>query len=197
MSIRMTRLLLAVFLSVAVALVGVTATGAQTEQPISATAAPAQATPPTPPVCATPKQYKRKANDALRVSATNGNFVATVDKKALRQADDMRACAKLHFPHRYKLMGRMWDKRKRTYRFYAYIDKITPYGAWAIPPVIVNCESHFSWKVANKSGAVGPYQLLGWGAPWPVNSVRDMAQHHILAHRLGLSHWNASRSCWG
>lgn len=76
---------------------------------------------------------------------------------------------------------------------------LTPYdcgsnGSFAIPCYIVNCESRYSWSAANPSGAVGPYQLLGWGAPWPVRSQADKTAHHRIAAQLwsggaGASHW--------
>lgn len=198
MSSRMTRLLLAALLTVVVALVGVTTTGAQEEPP--ATTDPATTTTqdkPPVPECATPKQHKREVKKALRFSAVSGNFVAKKRMKFVREASDMRACAKEYHPYRYKLMLKRWEKRKAEFRFYRKIDRITPYGAWAKPASVVYCESKFSWRASNPSGAIGPYQLLGKGAPWPVNSVHDMAVHHEIAASLGLSHWNASRSCWG
>lgn len=199
------RRISAAVLATALACFVVTATtGAQIEpsaQPVL-TASLAQSV-PAPPQCASPGQHKRQVIKALRFSATNGNFVATKNVKALRRADDMRACAKQHFPHRYKLMRRGWSKRLAVFRFYHYIDVITPFGAWAIPPAIVRCEGGFhGWRTYNHggSGAAGPYQLLGWGAPMPAISPRAMAMHHIIAHRLYAAHgsqpWSSSSSCW-
>lgn len=74
----------------------------------------------------------------------------------------------------------------------------TPYpGAgqcWAIPWRIVDCESEGSWSAANPSGAIGPYQLLGKGAPWPAHSPAARAEHHRIAYKFwaggaGASHW--------
>jgi hypothetical protein len=65
---------------------------------------------------------------------------------------------------------------------------------WAIPWAVVKCESGTSglWRAANPSGAVGPYQLLGWA---------KRLVHHRIAARLyatnGLRDWAASRACWG
>ena len=76
--------------------------------------------------------------------------------------------------------------------------KITPYPGggtyWAIPWSIVACESGGSWSAANPSGAIGPYQLLGHGAPFPVTSEADKLAHHRIASALwaggaGRSHW--------
>jgi hypothetical protein len=77
--------------------------------------------------------------------------------------------------------------------------KYLPYSGpgkthWAIPYYIVACESGGNWNAYNPSGASGPYQLLGWGAPMPVNSEADKRAHHKIAARLwrggaGASHW--------
>lgn len=73
------------------------------------------------------------------------------------------------------------------------IQRLTPYrcatGRYAIPCHIIQCESHGRWGAANPSGAIGPYQLLGWGAPWPVRTLRDKLAHHRIAARL----WNGGR----
>lgn len=55
---------------------------------------------------------------------------------------------------------------------------------WAIECYIISCESGFSWGAANPSGAVGPYQLLGWGAPFPVSGWSDKMRHHRIANSL-------------
>ncbi len=82
------------------------------------------------------------------------------------------------------------DAKLRAYRkarkrdFYRYRNTggpLTPYGKWAIPGYIVACESGGSWNAYNPSGAVGPYQLLGWGAPFPVDSWKEKMAHHRLA----------------
>ena len=86
------------------------------------------------------------------------------------------------------------NKKKRFYR-YRSLRKIAPYNCgghwswWAKPCYVIACESHFSWSAANPSGAVGPYQLLGWGAPFPVRSWKDKMAHHRIAASLSLSNW--------
>lgn len=41
------------------------------------------------------------------------------------------------------------------------LDALTPYGEWAIPGYVVDCESGGDWGAVNpSSGARGPYQLL-------------------------------------
>lgn len=69
-----------------------------------------------------------------------------------------------------------------------------PRKRWAIPAAIVACESGYSWSAYNPSGAVGPYQLLGKGAAFPVVSQADKREHHLIAGHLwaggaGRSHW--------
>lgn len=76
---------------------------------------------------------------------------------------------------------------------------LTPYPGpngtrWAIPWSIVACESGGSWSAANPSGAIGPYQLLGHGAPWPVTSESDKMAHHRIASALWAG--GAGRSAW-
>jgi hypothetical protein len=71
----------------------------------------------------------------------------------------------------------------------------TPNG-WAIPAHIVSCESGGSWTAYNSSGALGPYQLLGKGAPWPVTTYAQAQVHHQIAANLwaggsGIGHWAA------
>lgn len=66
---------------------------------------------------------------------------------------------------------------------------LTPYPGpggtrWAIPWYIVKCESGGSWRAWNRSGAIGPYQLLGHGAPWPANTPGRRRAHHRIAAAL-------------
>ncbi|HEX2161131.1 MAG TPA: hypothetical protein VHF88_04840 [Thermoleophilaceae bacterium] len=77
---------------------------------------------------------------------------------------------------------------------------IAPYscgrhGRFAVPCSIVERESRYSWSAYNaSSGALGPYQFLGWRVPWPVRTASDRLAHHRMAARLwsggaGASHW--------
>lgn len=91
-------------------------------------------------------------------------------------------------------IGEYRDRLKAELAYRERIDALTPYGEWAIPEYIVECESHGSWSAYNPSGAVGPYQLLGKGAPFPVTSKADKLTHHRIASDLwaggaGASHW--------
>ena len=88
-------------------------------------------------------------------------------------------------------------------RFRMYVDyrHIAPFrcqrgmfGYWSIPCAIIACESHFDWLARNASGAVGPYELLGWGARYPARSFADELQNHRIAARVydagnGRSNW--------
>lgn len=90
------------------------------------------------------------------------------------------------------------ERYKRHHGYRRAIAAVTPYrgggSTWAIPYGIVLCESRGSWAAANPSGAIGPYQLLRKGAPWPVRGIVDRLSHHRIAFRLyaggaGRSHW--------
>lgn len=85
------------------------------------------------------------------------------------------------------------------FRLYRHYRQIAPYrclggseGFFAIPCGIIECESHFSWFAANPSGAVGVYQLLGWGAPYPARTFRQRVENHEIAASLSLSNWVCS-----
>lgn len=85
-------------------------------------------------------------------------------------------------------------EKRSFYRYRRSGGPLTPYGQWAIPEYIVACESGGSWSAYNPSGALGPYQLLGWGAPFPANSWAKRMAHHRIAGSLwaggsGASHW--------
>lgn len=69
-------------------------------------------------------------------------------------------------------------------------------GCWEIPAWCVHAESGGSWTAHNPSSpARGPYQLLGHGEPWPVDSRADALRHHEIAEGLyrsrGLQPWVA------
>ncbi len=79
------------------------------------------------------------------------------------------------------------------------IRQLTPYRGpdgtrYAIPWRIIRCESGGSWTAANPSGAIGVYQLLGKGVPWPADTERKRLEHHRVAAALwagggGAHHW--------
>jgi hypothetical protein len=99
-----------------------------------------------------------------------------------------RAKLKCAGPANRRAMRKHWKRERGSYGRYRALRLIAPYPGggtwWAIPYYIVYCESGTSglWAAANPSGAVGPYQLLGWGAPYPATTWRDkMANHRIAA----------------
>lgn len=91
-----------------------------------------------------------------------------------------------------------WAKDRRGYGRYRALRQIAPYPGggtwWAIPYYVVACESGGSWTAYNPSGASGPYQLLGWGAPYPATTWREKMANHRIAADLwaggaGASNW--------
>ena len=79
------------------------------------------------------------------------------------------------------------------------IDAITPYGPcfggrWAVPCGIIDTESNGSWTVVNSqgSGALGPYQFLGWPVPWPV-----IVANKLQTLKNKLAHHRMARALWG
>lgn len=90
-----------------------------------------------------------------------------------------------------RIGSRLLDGRHQAVGVY---QRLTPYGRWAIPTYIVECESGGSWSAYNPSGAVGPYQLLGWGAPYPAVTMHEKMMHHRIARDVwaggaGASNW--------
>lgn len=184
------------------------ATATAGEEP-APTSPPAATVAPDPAAAATPIcQYSKHAyrwhlHKAFRYSNAGGNYVAfRTSKHHLFTATELRRCAKERGDKAaYHRMLAMWHARKQRWKTYAYIDRITPYGKWAIPWPIVRCESGGSWTAANPSGAQGPYQLLGHGQPWPVRTLQDKIRHHEIALSLwrssGSAPWTPSSGCSG
>jgi hypothetical protein len=85
-------------------------------------------------------------------------------------------------------MRKTWQRKRRSYGRYREFRQVAPYPGlgsyWAIPAYIVACESGGSWSAYNSSGASGPYQLLGWGAPFPATTWRARMAHHEIASDL-------------
>lgn len=95
-------------------------------------------------------------------------------------------------------MKKEWQRDRLAFGRYRALRRIAPYPGggtyWAVPYYIVLCESGGSWSAANPSGAVGPYQLLGWGAPYPARTWREKMENHRIAARVyaggaGASNW--------
>lgn len=138
-------------------------------------------------------KYRKTLKRVFRYSIIDGDFrAAPTKKKARAHLVEMRRCA--HSAKARKNMVKATRAQRKQYSWVAYIDAITVYGKWAIPYSIVTCESHGSWYAQNPSGATGPYQLLGWGAPYPATTPWAQAQNHIIAARVwaggrGRSNW--------
>ena len=118
-------------------------------------------------------------------------------------SDEKRALRKHKFclrdEGRRERIARYRDKVVEQYRNALVARSLTPYPGpggthWAIPWSIVACESGGDWGAYNPSGAVGPYQLLGHGAPFPVTSEADKLAHHRIASDLWAG--GAGRSAW-
>lgn len=125
------------------------------------------------------------------------NAVTRAEERRLRY---FRRCARSHQAGRRGLDAiYRWQKWRTRHRYDIFVSRL-PYAGggtrWAIPWYIVYCESGTSglWSAYNSSGASGPYQLLGWGAPMPANTVDRKIAHH----RIAASVWNggAGRSNW-
>jgi hypothetical protein len=92
----------------------------------------------------------------------------------------------------------VWAKDRRRYGRYRAFRLIAPYPGngtyWAIPWYIVDCESHGEWDAYNPSGAEGPYQLLGHGAPFPAHTWQTKMENHRIAAALWAG--GAGASAW-
>jgi hypothetical protein len=176
----------------------VSAGGAQEQPPASTVQAPPPALAAKPTCTVTMHEYKWVLRHAVRYSARGGDYHARpIAHKAIKRLVAMRKCASAAEHH---VMVHRWRVRMRRWHLYAYVDAITPFGKWAIPAPIVMCESGGSWRAANPSGAVGPYQLLGWGAPYPARTLAQKIRNHLIARSLyinkGSGPWAASSGCW-
>jgi hypothetical protein len=153
-------------------------------------AAPAQAA-----SCKT--KYDRADFHRIAKRAYDGREAATRHERrtlarVIRCQSRPRASARLIAGHqrryRRRHVGRLELRRVAPYDCGAH-------GRFAVPCGIVWRESHYSWNAYNSaSGALGPYQFLGWRVPWPVRSTADRLAHHRMAARLwaggaGASHW--------
>lgn len=113
----------------------------------------------------------------------------------MRRCQHSKAAKKIvaRYRSRYK---RERSNRKAARKVLALTRYSCSHGRWAIPCHIISCESGGSWNATNKggSGAIGPYQFLGWPVPWPINSEADKLAHHRMAAKLwqggaGRGHW--------
>lgn len=116
--------------------------------------------------------------------------------KALQARRRRLSCAPR--PHR-RAMKRTWARDRVSYGRYREFRQVAPYPGggtwWAIPYYIVACESGGSWSAYNPSGAAGPYQLLGWGAPYPADTWREKMANHRIAAGLWDDYGNSPWVC--
>lgn len=101
------------------------------------------------------------------------------------------------------VMRRDTRRRKSDWRFHRRIDRITPYGEWAIDPAIVMCESGGNYTEWNNggSGASGAYQIMG--STWLAYGGGEIASaaayappwaQHLIASRIWAG--GSGRSQW-
>lgn len=128
----------------------------------------------------------------------------TLDQHRVNHLAYMRRCAVTPAAHRGMLRytRRLFARRREWQAYLAVTPFLGPNGTrWAIPWVMVSCESHGHWGAHNPSGASGPYQLLGHGEIYPARTFAERLQNHRIARSLylhsGTGPWNPSRSCWG
>jgi hypothetical protein len=167
---------------------------------VSAPVAQAQMDIPTPlptscPEMYTPSDYKSYAEKVYDRS--------TVSAPAHRRMRRMYNCAasdvhrevikKVH--HRLKKAREL--RQRQAHEQARVANVLLPYAGpngtrWAIPWPIVACESGGDWYAHNPSGASGPYQLLGWGAPYPAVTEAQKMENHRIAARV----WNGGRGAF-
>jgi hypothetical protein len=192
------RILAALVAAFVVAAGGAAISGAQVGQP---PATPTEQQVPQPPArCVVSQRHFRWYARAVYRRAK-------VSQHALGKLDAMRECAPTPKAAKQELRFQHHQGAARKQR--AVIASLTPFPGphgthWAIPYAIVGCEGGWNgWGKFNNagSGAAGPYQLLGWGAPMPAWTRSAQMAHHRIARRLyltqGTSPWDSSRSCWG
>lgn len=153
----------------------------------------------------TVRGYRWRLRTKVRYSINDGHFnVRPIRDRAHRKLHAARSCAASKQARRKML--RLHKRHRKTYRWVAYIDRITVHGDYAVPTAVVNCEGGVGdWNEMNNegSGAAGPYQLLGWGAPMPAEGhPARQARHHQIAYSISdggsnLGPWESSRPCWG
>jgi len=101
-------------------------------------------------------------------------------------------------PGHRKKIWRTWKRERLRFGRYRELRQIAPYPGggtyWAVPYAIVFCESRGLWSAYNPSGAAGPYQLLGHGAPYPADTWREKMANHRIAAELYAG--GAGASAW-
>lgn len=113
---------------------------------------------------------------------TNWRRAGPPGQLALRAWRERRHCAG---PANRRAMQRTWQRTRLAFGRYRKLRQVAPYPGggswWSVPWYIVSCESGGRWSAYNPSGAVGPYQLMGWGAPYPANTWLEKMENHEIA----------------
>jgi hypothetical protein len=114
---------------------------------IPATSSALEAKDPAP--CAPVSAHNDLVKKTFRysVGGYGGDFrVKPIRTQNYERLGEMRACWKRVYREAYVVEKRVWRRERATYRDYAYLDRITPYGEWAIPEYVVRRESWNSGK---------------------------------------------------
>lgn len=159
--------------------------------------------------CPSRWDHRRLLRKVVRFSNSNGDYRAHPIIKGKKKLIEMRKCArKKGHKAALKQMRHDWKNRMKRWRFHRYIDKITPYGKYAIPSYIVFRESRGDRCAGNPaSTAGGYYQFLNttWTAYGGTNYPRYRPaqcapawEQHVVAARAwaggaGSSHWALTR----
>jgi hypothetical protein len=136
-------------------------------------------------------QHRRVLRHVYRYTHRGGDYrAARVTRSDRHRLLRLRECAPTREGH-YRRLRRV-VARKRTWAFHQRIDRVTPFGEWAIPSYIVMCESGGNYRAWNQGGsdASGAYQFLGssWRA-WGGGRYASAAAHaapwaqHLVAAR--------------
>lgn len=154
--------------------------------------------------CPSVRDHNQLVRHALTFTHAGGDYRASsVPRNRLYRIGGMRACMKRVDRAKYRLMRGAWAKRRTVWAFHARIDRLTPYGEWAVPSYIVGRESGYSYRAYNPppggcsgNGCIGAYQIdadwfsrgcAGMGDPWS-----PAAQHQCAAYILrvqGIHAW--------
>lgn len=196
------RFLLAALI-VAVLVVFLSATAASQEGTPNQ-AAPQQITPaPTPAPL-------RNGCEVLYKARYHRRYVESVYRRPVISKQARQKMIRLTKCQRTKNLERRakkFERKQRALRRYRIaLDRVTPFGNWAIPSYIVMCESGGNFRSVNTSNPnrpAGAYQIITstWSAhggrrfAWAADAASPLAQH-IIAGRIwrsgGASQWECS-----
>ena len=153
----------------------------------------------------TKDQYRKALRRVYRFSHTKGDYRASrVTRRQRLKLAKLRACSFDRKVHRKRLKRTL--ERKKNHAFHAYIDRITPFGPYAIPSYIVFRESRYNPRAKNgESTAGGFYQFIDstWYAfggrrynCYHVAACAPIWEQHVVASRAwadGSHHWALTR----